>query len=72
MLQIPTQERVRNEAAVVPTFANPAPRRNTMAEPLGAISASLYLAEKIGKYFKEVHDAPKHAANLKEELRAVS
>jgi len=43
-----------------------------MAEVIGAISASLHLAQTIITYFSGVHDAPRHAADLKGELEAVS
>lgn len=54
------------------TVARPSP---TMAEPaslIGAISASLHLVKEIANYFNSFHDAPKHAADLSEELVAVS
>jgi hypothetical protein len=43
-----------------------------MAELIGAISASLHLAQNIVTYFNGFHNAPRHAAELKEELEIVS
>lgn len=53
-----------NHAATLP--------RATMAEVLGAVSASLHLAEKLVKYCRSFKSASEDAANLVEEIAAVS